>query len=84
MAHTIRYLHKEVGIIHRDIEPENLLFEPIDIVPSVNPIFKLREVVIRIIKEMKVIFKLVLMMVVEYYTIYKILLIVLVAPLISR
>ncbi|CCG25968.1 Rck2 MAP kinase-activated protein kinase [Candida orthopsilosis Co 90-125] len=43
VAHAIRYLHEEVGIVHRDIKPENLLFEPIDIVPSVNPIAKLRK-----------------------------------------
>ncbi|KAI5960894.1 srk1 [Candida theae] len=43
VAHAIRYLHEEVGIVHRDIKPENLLFEPIDVVPSVNPIAKLRK-----------------------------------------
>lgn len=43
VAHAIRYLHEEVGIVHRDIKPENLLFEPIDFVPSVNPIAKLRK-----------------------------------------
>lgn len=42
VAKAIRYLHEEVGIVHRDIKPENLLFQPIEFIPSLNPISKLR------------------------------------------
>lgn len=36
VAQGIRYLHEERGVVHRDIKPENLLFERIQIVPSLN------------------------------------------------
>lgn len=42
VAEAVLYLHEEVGIVHRDIKPENLLFDPIDFVPSLNPVAKLR------------------------------------------
>lgn len=34
VAHAIRYLHEEAGVVHRDIKPENLLFVPVPHVPS--------------------------------------------------
>jgi serine/threonine protein kinase len=34
VAHAIRYLHEEAGVVHRDIKPENLLFYPSKFVPS--------------------------------------------------
>lgn len=34
VAHAIRYLHEEAGVVHRDIKPENLLFYPAKFVPS--------------------------------------------------
>ncbi|KAG5518060.1 hypothetical protein PMAC_003246 [Pneumocystis sp. 'macacae'] len=37
VAHAIRYLHEEKGIVHRDIKPENILFRPIPFVPSKYP-----------------------------------------------
>ncbi|KAG4303924.1 hypothetical protein PORY_002668 [Pneumocystis oryctolagi] len=37
VAHAIRYLHEEKGIVHRDIKPENILFRPIPFVPSKFP-----------------------------------------------
>lgn len=37
VAHGIRYLHEERGVVHRDIKPENLLFSRIPIIPSKNP-----------------------------------------------
>lgn len=43
VADALRYLHEEVGIVHRDIKPENLLFMPIEVVPSLNPVSKLRK-----------------------------------------
>ncbi|KAK6199920.1 kinase-like domain-containing protein [Scheffersomyces amazonensis] len=43
VAKAVRYLHEEVGIVHRDIKPENLLFMPIDIIPSKDPLSKLRK-----------------------------------------
>lgn len=42
VAKATRYLHEEVGVVHRDIKPENILFQPINFVPSLNPISKLR------------------------------------------
>lgn len=38
VAHGIRYLHEERGVVHRDIKPENLLFASIPITPSAHPI----------------------------------------------
>lgn len=43
VASAIRYLHEEVGIVHRDVKPENILYVPIEFVPSANPIAKLRK-----------------------------------------
>lgn len=34
VAHAIRYLHEEAGVVHRDIKPENLLFYPCQFIPS--------------------------------------------------
>jgi serine/threonine protein kinase len=34
VAHAIRYLHEEAGVVHRDIKPENLLFYPCKFIPS--------------------------------------------------
>ncbi|ODV90767.1 hypothetical protein CANCADRAFT_110668 [Tortispora caseinolytica NRRL Y-17796] len=33
VAHAIRHLHEECGVVHRDIKPENILFYPIDMIP---------------------------------------------------
>ncbi|KDQ64700.1 hypothetical protein JAAARDRAFT_28344 [Jaapia argillacea MUCL 33604] len=38
VAHGIRYLHEERGVVHRDIKPENLLFSRIPVIPSKNPV----------------------------------------------
>ncbi|KAH8830173.1 kinase-like domain-containing protein [Flagelloscypha sp. PMI_526] len=38
VAHGIRHLHEERGVVHRDIKPENLLFSRIPVIPSKNPI----------------------------------------------
>lgn len=43
VAKSVRYLHEEVGVVHRDIKPENLLYTPIELIPSLNPIAKLRK-----------------------------------------
>lgn len=43
VAQALKYLHEEVGIVHRDVKPENLLFTPIEFRPSMNPISKLRK-----------------------------------------
>ncbi|ORY80507.1 kinase-like domain-containing protein [Protomyces lactucae-debilis] len=40
VAESIHYLHEVKGVVHRDIKPENLLFEPIDFVPSKNPVVR--------------------------------------------
>jgi serine/threonine-protein kinase RCK2 len=37
VAHGIRHLHEERGVVHRDIKPENLLFTAVPIRPSVIP-----------------------------------------------
>lgn len=34
VAHAIRYLHEEAGVVHRDIKPENLLFSPAPFIAS--------------------------------------------------
>lgn len=39
LALAVQHLHV-MGVVHRDIKPENLLFEPIDHVPSKNPILR--------------------------------------------
>lgn len=36
VAHAIRYLHEEAGVVHRDIKPENLLFYPSKFTPSIT------------------------------------------------
>lgn len=33
VAKAVQYLHDELGVVHRDIKSENLLFEPISIIP---------------------------------------------------
>lgn len=40
VAHAVRYLHEEAGVVHRDIKPENLLFTPVPIEPSVHKVLR--------------------------------------------
>lgn len=38
VAEGVRYMHEERGAVHRDIKPENLLFESLDIIPTVGAV----------------------------------------------
>ncbi|KAL5610906.1 hypothetical protein FOBRF1_007023 [Fusarium oxysporum] len=40
VAKAVEYLHEEKGVVHRDVKPENILYNPVPFVPSKNPRLK--------------------------------------------
>ncbi|KAI9648360.1 MAPK-activated protein kinase Srk1 [Ciborinia camelliae] len=38
VGEALHYLHEIQGVVHRDIKPENILFEPIEFIPTREPV----------------------------------------------